>query len=193
MAYGKFPGFIRIQYETAKSIHSQDLCTRAPEVDIDGSIFYLAWDGISSLSLDGMVQDLVDAMIPSFPTTTTFLDATAYRVLEEGSDAAVPVGFYVITAGAGTSVAGGIDAAQATWSFMDTEGKQSRIVGLDIAPTPDWHPRRPGGFVTADTTLETEYTRVNAAWSSRAGNRPASLRQVAFTLNDALRRAYHLN
>lgn len=189
MAYGLFPGYIRLNYQTSKSLHSMTLPTRAPD-GADGSISYLQWDGLLSVSFGVMVQALVDALLASFPDDTTFLDATAYRVLEEGSDAAVPVDFYVVTGGAGTSLAEGVDAAQATWSFMTTGGKQSRLVGLDIAPSTEFRPRQPGSFVAADTAIEAEWTSTGVAWSGRDGNRPTALRRVVFTLNDALRRSY---
>jgi len=188
MAYGLFPGYIDLSYQTSKALHNARLPTRLPE-GADGSISYLEWAGLLTVPFGDMVQALVDAWIPSLPSTTTFLDATAYRVIEEGSDAALPVDFYVVVDGAGLST-GGVDAAQATWSFMTTGGKQSRLVALDVEPNTEFRPRQPGGFNAGDDTLAAEWTSTAAAWSGRDGNRPAALRRVVFTLNDALRRAY---
>lgn len=186
-----FPGYIQLQYQTGKSLHSARLPTKewGPGGPYGG---YEAWDS-SNIAMDVMVQALVDAWVPSFPTETTFLDATAYHIDDPDSDVAVPMAFYVIVDGAGTSVADGVDAAQATWSFITTGGGQSRLVGLDIAPSTLFKPRRPGSFVAADTTLEAEWTASTSAWSGRDGNKPSALRQVAFTLNDALRRSYKYN
>lgn len=189
MAYSLWPGYIRINYQTTKSLHSMTIPTRAPEGSGAG-LDYMGWNGLLLISFPDMVQNLVAGLVPSFPTDTTFLDATAYRVLTEESEAAVPIAFHVITDGAGTSLAGGVDAAQATWSFMTELGHQARIVGLDIGPSVEFRPRQPGGFVAADTALEAALSDVESAWAGRDGSRPVSLRRVIFTLNDALRRAY---
>lgn len=189
MAFSLWPGYIRINYQTVKALHSMTLPTRAPEGTGSG-LDYMGWNGLLLISFEDMVQNLVAGLVPSFPTDTTFLDATAYKVIDETSEAAVPIAFHVITDGAGTSLAGGVDAAQATWSFMTELGHKSRIVGLDIGPSTEFRPRQPGGFVAADTALEAAWTDVESAWAGRDGSRPTSLRRVIFTLNDALRRAY---
>jgi hypothetical protein len=189
MAYSLFPGYIDLTYQSDKALHNARLPTRNPEGS-GGAISYLRWNMLTNIDFDEMVQALVDAWVPSFPTTTTFLDATAYRVPDEDSQAAIPVGFYVVTDGAGTSAGAGVDAAQATWSFMTEGGHQSRLVGLDIAPSTEFRPRRPGGFLAADTDIEAAWTNDLYAWCGRDSTRPTALRRVVFTLNDALRRAY---
>lgn len=189
MANGLFPGYIDLSYQTSKSLHNARLPTRAP-TGASGAITYRQWSDLLDVTFGDMVQALVDDWVASFPTDSTFLDATAYRVIEAGSDAAIPVDFYVVTDGEGTNAGAGVDAAQATWSFRTVDGGQSRLVGLDILPNTEFRPRRPGGFNAADDALAAVWTSTSWAWSGRDGGRPTDLRRVVFTLNDALRRAY---
>jgi hypothetical protein len=139
---------------------------------------FLAWDGITSVDAEAMVNELLDLIKVYVPSTTSFNLATVYNQATSTSDN-IPARSVGLSK-TGTSGATGFSQAQsATFNFKTTANGDAKIVLLDA-------PLGSGGFIAVhppafspdDLALEAGFGAVNRAWSGRDDARPSRRAQA---------------
>jgi hypothetical protein len=89
------------------------------------------------------------------------------------------------------AVAGYTEASQCTFTFFDTAFNMAKLIILDFASLDDWTIHPASLLTTPESNVVAAFVNSGNAWASRANLRPSSVRHVAKTLNEKLRRAYH--
>lgn len=190
-AYTLYPSFVNIFYHSPWAPHIATLPTRAWSSGPDQGTFN-AWD-LTDIDADTMINEYVDAAAALLTTEVVF---DYYQIMdfltEEGPP--VPVA-YGDLAQAGTVAAGTIDnkAIQFTVTWQCDNGHILKTVLLDANSAPDHNKLGPTEIASAVPALVTAITAPTNAWASRAGTKPLFAKQGAYTLNERLRRAYHMN
>lgn len=193
MANSLFPAFVNIDYHSAFGAHSMTLPTKAytgPD-GLNPSGTFLAWDS-SARDADDMINALVTLFIPFFKADTTFDSYTIYTMADPDAS---PQPQYAATLGnVGTSIqTAWSKAVQTTFSFRTDLFGQMKLVFLD-APSNNLFDK----FSQFDTSPEAVAIRDELAdsanaWSARDNGKPTVLVQIAYTLNEKLRREYGMN
>lgn len=185
-----FPGYVEFEYHSQFAPHTMRVPTG---VWSPGAGFgtFRAWDG-SDVDAETMCDDFITdaakffraAVIFDGWTIWTLASPTARPLPMQGKRVTVP----------GTSVLAGTynTATQATWTFYTTLFGIFKVVMLDVETA---------GFnkITSTTASADELAFIGAvedaakAWSGRDGAKPNSFKQIAFTLNENLRRKYNEN
>lgn len=188
------PAFFVLQYQTAYAIHTMTVPTLAwsGELGTNGSGGYIAWN-TDELDAEDEINGFVDLIKTFFKSTTSFLDATIYTKADAEAPSLPRVSFALDQVGS-SAATGWEKATQQTWSFRDTNFKPFKIVMLDT-------PLAPSGFakltdftgLTDVLALETYIEGGAHAFSSRQNGKPAHLYQIAYTMNEKLRREYRMN
>jgi len=159
---------------------------------ITGSLgSYAPWTG-SNIDAEVMITDLINALKPFVPSTTSFnlitiytkADATAPNIPQASKDIAI----------VGTSGATGLaKAISATFNFKTTGNGNAKLVLLDSPlGTSGFEPLFPSGFSADVIALAALFTDPLAAFSGRDDNRPNVLRKVSYDLNDKLQKQYRM-
>lgn len=192
MANSLFPSFVRLFYHTAFGLHSQTLPTLRWEESFgtNGKGGYRNW-----LDVEVDAQDMIDAIVDELkdfqPTTGIYDSFIIYDMFDETSTP-VPVasGDLAVT---GTAVTADVPASQATMTVRTESFGLAKLEWFDATPSTDFLPLRalPGSGQPLD--LFNVWTSTSWAWAGRDGARPATFIQVAYTLNEALRKSYRLN
>ena len=189
------PSSVVIDYHTPFAAHKMTLCTlQWLPTNLAGTLgSYLAWDGITSVDAEAMVNDLVDLLTPFVKSTTQFDFATVYNQATPTSDN-IPARSVALTQ-VGTSTATGFTQAQsATFNFKTTANGDAKIVLLD-APlgSAGFLATHPASFGSAELALAVEFQFDQKAWSGRDDAKPSVLRKVTFDLNEKLQKAYKMS
>jgi hypothetical protein len=186
------PAFVVLTYTSEFAPHRMTLPTRdwvVPTVGHDqGS--YNAWDS-TTIDADTMIQALATKLKAEFPVSVSF---TSYEIFTMSTPTAPKLPRAGNTmAQTGTYMTPGFyEAVQKTYSFFDTGFNTSKLTLLDAASGNDFRPIS-GAFLTAaEVAVRDEFTSVSNAWASRAGFQPVTLRQITKTINEKLRREYHI-
>lgn len=193
MANSLFPAFVNIDYHSAFGAHSMTLPTKVytgPD-GLNPSGTFLAWNS-TARDADDMINDLVDLFLPFFKPDTTFDAYTIYTLAEPG---APPQPEYAAALGLdGTSVqTAWSKAVQTTFSFRTDLFGQMKLVFLDAPNNNLWD--KISQFDTSPEALAilAELSNSANAWSARDNGKPTVLTQIAYTLNEKLRREYNMN
>lgn len=187
------PAFVRIFYHSAFGVHTMTRPTRAWSVPAGGFLHgsFLDWAD-TPRDADDMIKDFVNTLAPLFSTDVSFDNYIIYTQADaESFPLIVNLGDLSID---GTSVADVQEkASQATYSFLDTEGKKAKIVLLDNAVGASFEPKGSYGALSADEQdMAIEFLSSGNGWASRNDARPNIFRQATFTLNDGLRKRYRM-
>ena len=188
------PAFVKINYTSAYGSHVMTV----PSVPIDlvaaggDPVSFDLRGGALNVGVGGAVEDFVNLLAPLFPTSTTFVDFTAFRQ-PDPDDPPTPI-FSAALNIAGTEAAGGWSkAVQGTLTFRADDFTLFKIVLLDCASGDSFDKIvvvTPGG----DLEALRDYVVDPVTWiASRGGGRPDVFLQWSFTLNEKLRRAYGMN
>jgi len=191
--HGLFPGFVVIDYHSAFGGHKMTLPTRQWDdtVVAGGHGAFQDWTS-NPRDADDMVKDLVALFAPFFKADTTFDQYTIYSFADEDGDP-LPVSANSLGID-GTSVqTAWSKAVQTTFSIRTADFNQMKLVFLD-APNNNLFDK----ILSFDTSPEAEaimgaLSDTTNAWSGRDNARPANLVQIAYTLNEKLRREYNMN
>ncbi len=137
------------------------------------------------------VQAFVNVLKPFFKATTTFQNFTAF-VQDDPNGAPHPVYTDVLNIVGTDAAAGWGKATQRTWTFRTDSFGLFKLVMLDIVIS-DFD--RISTFVPATVTGNLiAYVTADVSWlAGRDGGRPQTFLQIANTLNEKLRRSYHMN
>src|SRR3972149_4330643 len=187
------PAFVKIEYASAYGPHVQIIPTRAytpPDATYEAGHF-LDWANEDPVEADAMIHSLLLAEAGWLPTTTSF---QRFTIFTQASPSAPPLPQYTQTdVVAGTDATPGWTQAVQTTITLRTEGfKLAKVVLLDTV-TEDLFGRysTPGGIARIDNIVA-ELVLPTWAWSGRDGTRPNIMISTCFTLNEKLRRAYHM-
>lgn len=186
-----YPGFLIIDYHSTYAAHKMTIPTRAwnPLGGTAGFGGFVAWDD-SDRDLQDMVNDLVTVLRPLVPTTVTFDGWVQYSMADEEATPLPRASAAIALAGSASTAGVWWAAVQKQFVFYDTEFQTFKSVILDAMSGNDFSRRDLASLATEDENLIGEFVAETNAWSSRAGNRPQTIRSVTIDLNDKLRNQY---
>jgi len=193
MANSLFPAFVVIEYHSAFGHHKMTIPTKVytgSGVGFPAGSF-LAWDS-SNRDADEMINDLVELLAPFWKVDTTFDSYTIYSMADPE---AAPLPEYAAALGIPGSNAGTYwsKAVQTTFSFRTDLFGQFKLVMLD-APAPVSFDRIDTFSTSPEAiAIRDELALSSNAWSARDNGKPITLVQIAYTLNEKLRREYDMN
>lgn len=182
-----FPAGVQIFYHSPFAPHVQTLhtLTYSPEDDS-----FITWNG-GTVDSDTMINDLVATFLPLYEDDVVF---DSYRIYTADAENSLPVLRKIanFTGVVGTN-AGGTwrKAAQGTLSALGEDGSKARIVFLDFNSADDWD----GIFTLTGSVLPpimAAWGDLDAGWATKADSRPATFLEFSKTLNEKLRREYHM-
>lgn len=185
------PGFIRVDYLSPYAPHVMILPVNTIDVDAgapeDSTI--LAWDSGQRDWVD-MATDLLTEIADAYATTVNFNRITLFNKPDPDLDA-VFLASEAIDIDGTVETPGWYQGTQLTLNAKDGENKIAKLVLLDFAS---------GGLFTKTQTLTGsgleaiwgEWASNLNGWSSRNGLRPSTFISATRTLNEKLRRNYHL-
>lgn len=190
MAFSLFPSYFKLYYTSAFGVHVQTVPTTqwSPSASPYGE--FEAWSG-GVADAETMIDAFVTAEADFFPTTVNFNTWEIYNFPDEDSLPLLVAAKNIDVDGTVVSP-GNAQATQATWTFKTTLGNVFRIQQMDVAV---------GSFakITSAATSVDQIafiglvTDEDAGFSGRDNARPLLFRQISYTLNEKLRREYHLN
>jgi hypothetical protein len=187
------PAFVKINYNSAFGAHVMTV----PAVPVESGVFAPTGWGFTlrgaalPVPVDDAVTDFVNAIKTLFPSDVTFVDATVYQQ-PTPSDIPTPVASFALGISGDSGDVGWSKAVQRTITFRADDFTLFKLVALDSdsANVFDKISVVPGG---AYGTM-VDYITADETWiASRGGGRPNVFLQEASTLNEKLRRSYHMN
>lgn len=191
MANSLFPACVHIAYHSAYAPHIQVIPT-LEWLESPGDFGSFETWAAGTVDAETMIEQLITAQAEFFPATVVFDSFSVFTYETPTSEPQLRVSKNLAIAG--TAVAAGWSkAAQATWSFKTTLGGELKIVHLDVNTLNAWDK------ITSATASGDQTTFINAlvddanGWAGRDGGQPIFFQQIAFTLNEKLRRNYYMN
>jgi hypothetical protein len=186
-----FPGFIRVDYITPYAPHVMVLPVNTPVIDTGDPVSstITAWDAGQRDWVD-MASDLITEIADAYATTVNFNRVTLFNKPDPDEDA-VFIASEAIDIDGTVATPDWYQATQLTINAKDGENKIAKLVLLDFAS---------GGLFTKTLSLTGsgleaiwgQWAAVTNGWSSRNGKRPSTFISATRTLNEKLRRNYHL-
>jgi hypothetical protein len=152
---------------------------------------FLAWD-TTNKDAEDMCDEWIAAIKPFWHPATIFDGWTIWTMATPTSPPHPMAGKRVTVAGTSALAGAYAKATQATWTFYTTLFGIFKVVMLDVDTA---------GFekITSTTASADELAFIGEVedatkgWSGRDGAKPLTFKQIAFTLNEKLRREYHEN
>lgn len=188
------PCSLVLKYRTAQAPHDMTIPLNAWQFPSSGHVAgtNLAWDD-TQRDTDDLVTDLVVLLKPFWPTTTAFTNYII-NTYETPTSPARPQVALSLTGGAGTGGAT-IPAAQATFNFKTTDFNAFKLVMLDARVSATFQPLE--NFVVGtnddEIALRDYIVADTNAFRGRKETQPVQLIRVTYTLNEKLRKSYHLD
>jgi hypothetical protein len=185
--HSKGPYWVEIAYRSNYGAHNQTIPTL--EWQADGGFGLFDTHAGGTIAADDMIEEFVDAQCPFYHSHVVFESYTIFYQPDEDTPS-IPVSGKVLTQ-IGTAVGTAWDkAVQATWTFKDTAGQLVRYVQLDMNSGNVYNRVTAAGIAAEGQAFIDLVTAMDHGYASRAGNRPAYFRQVAYTLSEKLRAQY---
>lgn len=186
-----FPAFVRVEYQSANAPHVMIIPTTQWNDPGDGT------DGTfddhlgGAIAADTMVQALVDELAKFFTSGASFTSYTIYTLATTLADPQPRFTEQLTQVGVSISTSWQ-KAVQLTVTARTTLFQLAKLVLLDAASENTWDriTALPGSGNVFD--LWAEWSATTNGWSARGGGRPAAFLQVSKTLNEKLRRQYHM-
>lgn len=188
-----YPAFVQINYHSQWGQHIQTVPTRTwtPGAGANDPGFFEAWNG-TQRDAGEMVEEFCTGQAAFFPATVV-MDSFYVYTMATPTSSPIPQVAIDLTI-PGTAVAAGWSkATQATWSFKTTAFGIFKVVQLDVNNQNNFDKLLAGGLNAAGQAFVALIGSQSNAWSGRDGNRPSQFRQIAYTLNEKLRRQYNMN
>lgn len=190
--YGLDPAFVRIFYHTAfgQHVHTFPTLEWSGGLGTNGNGGYTSHAG-GVIDAQDMIIALVTELLDFQPPSATYDSAIIYTQADPDAPA-LPVSSLTLNLD-GTAATADVPASQATLTAR-TEGFHiAKITWFDAAPSTDFLPLRALPVSGQPLDLFNEWSGITNAWAGRDGERPSQFIQVAYTLNEALRKQYRLN
>ncbi len=188
------PCSLVLNYRTAQAPHNMTIPLNEWQFPSSGhpAGTNLAWDSTQRDTSD-LVTDLVVLLKPFWPSTTSF---TSFIINTYASPTAParPQVTLALTGGAGTGSAT-IPAAQATFNFKTTDFTAFKLVMLDARVSSTFQPLEDFVVGTNDDEIALrDYIVLDSnPFRGRKETQPIQLIRVTYTLNEKLRKSYHLD
>jgi len=189
------PSSVVLSYHSVFGSHKMTVCTlQWLPTNLIGTLgSYLAWDGVTSVDAETMVNGLADLLAVFMPTSSAFDLATVYNQATPTSDN-IPARSIALTQTGSSGATGFFQAQSATFNFKTTGNGDAKLVILDTyLGSNGFKALHPSAFSSGVLALETFFTATDQAWSGRDDNKPSELRKVTYDLNDKLQRTYKMS
>lgn len=188
-----YPAYVVIDYHSAWGTHKMTIPTRAWDYSggTPASGAFSNWEE-GQVEAHTMISALVADLVPFFLPTTTF---DLYTIYTMANETALPTPVYSAALGVdGTSVetewARGV---QTTFSFRTDLFGTFKLVLLDAPSAAGFDKILSFDASPAALAILAEVSNLSNAWAGRDGGRPNTLVQIAYTMNEKLRREYNMN
>jgi hypothetical protein len=185
---------VQIFYRTANAPHLMTIPLRewSPVSGGHTAGTNLNWNGTQTDTKD-MIDGLVDLFKPFFHTSTTFNSYVINTYTDQTAPARPQVTIPLVAA-AGTGGAT-IPAAQATFNFKTTQFNAFKIVMLDAQVSSTFQPLESLVSPANDDEIALRDYIVDDgnSFAGRDNYQPTLLQRVTYTLNEKLRKSYHLD
>lgn len=184
------PWFVEINSHSAFGPHRQLIPTLQWTPGLTYGEFE-TWDA-AGVQADDMIEQLVDTLTEFYPSSYEWDNFIVYNQPTPADPAIPMIGKVLTQVGAATSTAPS-KAVQATWSFKTTLGGLSKLVLLDSYASADFAKVTPAAASPEVNAVIDEFTSVANGWAGRDNGRPSFFLQIAYTMNEKLRRQYYMN
>lgn len=188
-----YPSFVKIDYHSAYGSHVMTIPTLQWQAtpNVNGAGAFTDW-AASTRDADDMINQLVDLMAVFFKDDTTFDLYTIYNMTAPDADPN-PVASKALGTAGSNSTTTWSKAVQTTFTFRTALFGIMKLVFLD-APSGGLFDR----ILSFDASPEAVAIRAalnssSNGWAGRDGGRIDTLVQIAYTLNEKLRREYNMN
>lgn len=186
-----FPSYVQANYHSSRGVHVAIMPTLQWSPGGSNGVFE-TWDSVG-VDADTMIQEFFDAYFPLFPTTVEFDSYTIFNFPDEDSHPE-PVSFGALgQVGTGNAATTTWVAIQATITWQCGGGFILKTVGLDAVASANFAKTGPLTIATQIPDVVAAITGSGNGWASRAGTQPLFGKQIAYTVNEKLRRNYNLN
>lgn len=156
-----------------------------------GSGDFDTWGG-GTIPASDMVNNLVDLMEPFFTGATHFDSFTVYTK-DSIPAPSIPRASEVLTNVGTNADTNPTKAVQATWTVKCDDGSLAKIVMLDMQNGGSFERLTFSSLPAPATAFLNEWFSDSNGWASRQNGKPYFFLQIAYTLNEKLRREYHEN
>jgi hypothetical protein len=189
-----FPCSVQIFYRTINAPHMMVVPLRewSPISGGHPAGTNLNWLDVQ-VDTDDMIVDFIALLLPFFATTCSFSSYVINTYASETAPAR-PQFSQALTGAVGTGGAD-IPAAQATYNFKTTNFGAFKLVLLDTQVSSTFQPlealvspANDNEIALRDYVIDTGF-----AFSGRDNFRPQLLKRITYTLNEKLRKSYHLD
>lgn len=187
------PAFVQIHYHSGWGRHIQTIPIGQwfpPDV-LNPLGTVQPWAVVFPTSLAGMVDDLVNKFA-AIAQSAVVWDQVVVFTQPDPAVPAHPRAIGALTQVGALAVNANDIAMQQTYTFFDSDFNTVKLVLLDMEDSLGNFPVPYASLNAAHKAIVDTFTDDNAAWSSRAGFRPNTLRQAVQKRNDKLRREYGL-
>lgn len=191
-AFSLFPSFVKLYYHTAYSPHVQIIPTRQWNTGLDEGSFDDWASG--TIGADDMVQGFVQDVVPYIVTTTVYDYYEIWNYPDEDSLPEV-VRTVAVVDGEGLVDPSGktTKAVEVTYSFKTSFNNILKIVLLDGVANTQFDKVGVLDAPTYSADIIANIINPTNGWAGRDGGQPMFCSQIAFTLNEKLRRSYRQN
>lgn len=190
MANSLYPAFVQINYHSSFAPHVQtiplkDWTPGAAGGDIE------TWAG-GVVSGDSSIETLANLQEPFFPVTVLFDSFTIFTMATPTSPAIAQ--YSKVLTNVGTNItAAQTKAVQATWTMKTQEGGLFKLVQLDMNNGNSFAKINFAGLNAEAQALLAHLFSSTQGFAGRDGAKPSFFLQIAYTLNEKLRRSYYMN
>lgn len=191
MAEGSLaPFFIQINYRSSYGEHVQTI--PLIEWTPGGATGDLALQGSGTDVAVDVISGFLGLQAPFFPTTVNFYAWTIFSQ-PTSSSPAIPVMSAACDVDGTNATAANTKAVQATWTLRCDDASLFKIMQMDMNNGNNFGKITISGL-SAEALLFLQYlVGDECPFQSRLNGRPLYFRQISYTLNEKLRRQYHMN
>lgn len=185
------PAFVEIAYHSAFGSHVQTIPTLAWD-PVGATYGFFDTHNGNTVDAETMIDAIVTLEAEFFPTTVIFDSWTVFTKADALAPSNPRVQKNVNVAGT-VAAPGWFKAAQATWTMKTDLFGEFKIVNLDVATLNAWDKITSATASADQIALIAALRDADMGWAGRDGGRPEFFQQIAFTLNEKLRREYRMN
>lgn len=186
--YALDPAYVVIDYHSVYAPHKMTLPTL--EWNSGGTYGDFATHAGSAISADTMIEAMIVVLKAFVPASVAFDGWTVFTKATPTAQA-IPRTFKS-SAVVGTAGLSWNKAVQLTISAKTTGANDAKISIMDAASGDDFDLITPSSASASYTALLAEWFADTNGWAGRDGTRPFYFQQASLTLNEKLRKQYHM-
>jgi hypothetical protein len=187
-----YPAVVKYNYQSPFGLHVMTLPTRewldTRPSDAFGS--YDDWDS-NFVDAESFWDTFASEMTVEFTDDIFITSWEIWTYATPGGPAQFRVSKAITEQGAFVST-NPFKAVQETYNFLDTEGLAVKLTFMDAVARDFDKATQYAVLAGGEQDLVDRFTGTDGVFSSRAGNRPATFRSRTTTINEKLRREYHM-